>query len=311
MREARRFGERSRVLSSDVPKSKYFLICEGRKTERIYFEAVDSARDLIGIDPLIEIVPVVRSYSEEGWSNPKKLHDRLSKILKETADGKPSYRTLLDAMSYIFQEFDVLPNTSERVVWEMMRQVLEGRLRKSLDDTAEDLETDAVCILKECAFPGALDNLVSLIRAQSEFVYAEDLDTICLITDRDKDSFTSEQYEYVMSKCADDGFDFYVTNPCFEFWLLLHFDEVFELDHNRLLENEKVSSGRRYADDELRKLLGSYRKSAYKADKLVKDIDKAIENEKAFCEDAVGLKDNVGSNIGLLIGKMRGRKSNR
>ena len=33
-----------------------------------------------------------------------------------------------------------------------------------------------------------------------------------------------------------------LTNSCFEFWLLLHFDKVFELEQNKLLENPKVTA---------------------------------------------------------------------
>ena len=55
---------------------KYFLVYEGKETEEIYFEGVNQNRSMIGINPLIELVPVVRSYSEEGWSNPKKIVDR-------------------------------------------------------------------------------------------------------------------------------------------------------------------------------------------------------------------------------------------
>lgn len=101
------------------------------------------------------------------------------------------------------------------------------------------------------------------------------------------------------------GFLFCVTNPCFEFWLLLHFDEVFELDKEKLLENPKATAKRRYAENELRRICPHYNKSSYQAETLVKDIDKAIENEKKFCEDVESLKDSVGSNIGVLITQMR------
>lgn len=38
---------------------------------------------------------------------------------------------------------------------------------------------------------------------------------------------------------------------------------------------------------------------------MVKNIDKAIANEKKFCEDVVKLEDSLGSNIGKLIEIMR------
>lgn len=76
MRESRTFAERTKVLKSDETIKKYFLIYEGTNTEMIYFDAVRSLREEIGINPLIELVPVIRSFSEEKWSNPKKILDK-------------------------------------------------------------------------------------------------------------------------------------------------------------------------------------------------------------------------------------------
>ena len=115
----------------------------------------------------------------------------------------------------------------------------------------------------------------------------------------------NNQYQYVIDKCEEMGFGLYVTNPCFEFWLLLHFDGVFELDREKLLKNPKVTAKRRYVEQELRRIWPGYNKSSYRAEELVKDIDNAINNEKEFCEDIVQLENSVGSNIGKLIIDMR------
>ena len=73
MREKKSFATRTRVHASDEVRKKYFLVFEGKNTEEIYFDAIDRNRNEIGISPIIDIVPVLRSYSEEGWSNPKKI----------------------------------------------------------------------------------------------------------------------------------------------------------------------------------------------------------------------------------------------
>jgi hypothetical protein len=150
---------------------------------------------------------------------------------------------------------------------------------------------------------------ISEVIKNGEITYAEGFDKICLIVDRDRKSFISppqnNQYAYVVKKCKEMNFGFYVTNPCFEFWLLLHFDEVFALDQNKMLLNPKVASKRRYAEDELRKVFPNYKKTRYDAKFLVNSIDKAIENEKKFCEDIEKLESNLGSNLGELIYEMR------
>ena len=88
----------------------------------------------------------------------------------------------------------------------------------------------------------------------------------------------------------------------------MHSDKVLELDKDKLLNNSKVTSKRRYAEDELRKIYSGYKKSSYHAEEFVKNIDIAIKNEKEFCEDIQRLKDSIGSNIGILIEDMRSWK---
>lgn len=58
MRESRIFAERTKVFSSDKTLRKYFLVYEGSNTEVLYFDAVNAMREYIGINPLIEVVPI-------------------------------------------------------------------------------------------------------------------------------------------------------------------------------------------------------------------------------------------------------------
>ena len=51
----KRFADTEKKLE---PKCKYFIACEGRKTEYQYFKGLIEARDELHILPLIEIVPI-------------------------------------------------------------------------------------------------------------------------------------------------------------------------------------------------------------------------------------------------------------
>ena len=113
------------------------------------------------------------------------------------------------------------------------------------------------------------------------------------------------EFKIVLQQCLAKGIQFAVTNPCFEFWLLMHFEDVRELNDKQLLENPLVTSKRRYTEQELRNRLPKYEKSRYDALTLVKNIDIAIKNEKRYCEDLEKLESAIGSNIGLLICEMR------
>ena len=125
MREKRTFAERTRVFLSDKTLRKYFLVYEGSVTEAIYFEAVDSMRDIIGISPLIKLIPVIRSYSEDGWSNPKKILNRVIENLEESRTNQISYETLLNRIMDYFYEQKIITSSKvqARSVWNTMCRI--------------------------------------------------------------------------------------------------------------------------------------------------------------------------------------------
>ncbi len=114
MRESRTFAERTKVLKSDEVTKKYFLVYEGSETEILYFDAIYSLREEIGINPLIELIPIIRSFSEEGWSNPKKILDRVIENLQESKEKCISYETLLNRIMDYLYEMKVI--TTSRVL---------------------------------------------------------------------------------------------------------------------------------------------------------------------------------------------------
>lgn len=310
MRESRTFAERTKVLKSDETIKKYFLIYEGTNTEMIYFDAVRSLREEIGINPLIELVPVIRSFSEEKWSNPKKILDRIIQNLDESAKRTMTYESLMNRIMDYFYDTEIIAMSKVMAynVCKTMQEVCKENLEKSLDDIVEDVEDACGVFVEYLEKKYQLENVISDISEIIEnggITYDKTLDKICLIVDRDKDSFVSGQYKYVVDKCKECGFMLCVSNPCFEFWLLLHFDEVLSLDKDKLLNNPKMNAKRRYAEYSLKIVYPGYRKSSYCAERFVKNIDIAIENEKKFCEDINELEHTVGSNIGVLIEEMR------
>ena len=104
MREKRNFAERTKISKEDRTRKKYFLVFEGSRTEEIYFDTINELKGKIGINPLIEIISIERTYSEYGWSNPKKILEQLLKDLEEIEDEKLSYKTLVDKIMEIIVE---------------------------------------------------------------------------------------------------------------------------------------------------------------------------------------------------------------
>ena len=143
---------------------------------------------------------------------------------------------------------------------------------------------------------------------ERQFVtYEEGYDKICLIADRDKQSFKEDQYDYVVETCKEKGYNFYISNPCFELWLLLHFEEILDMDREKLLANPKepAHSKRRFLEKQLSLLMNGYNKNNLQFSKIADKVSIAIENEKQFCENINELKTELGCNIGLLIKEMQ------
>ena len=267
MKESRTFAERTRVFSTDKTLKKYFLVYEGSETEVLYFNVVETMREEIGINPLIELIPIIRSYSEDGWSNPKKILDRIIENLEESKTNRISYETLLNRIMDYFYESKVITTSKilAKSIWNTMCKICYESLNESLDYEVEDVESACSIILQTLGKEYELMNVVSDISniiKNGGITYSEGFDKICLIIDRDRKSFIAtpenNQYDYVVNTCEEKMFGLYITNPCFEFWLLLHFDKVFELEQNKLLENPKVTAKRRYVEQELRKILPGY-----------------------------------------------------
>ena len=312
MRERKNFAERTRISKEDRTRKKYFLVFEGNRTEGIYFNAINELKDKIGINPLIEIISIERTYSEYGWSNPKKILEQLLKDLEEIEDGKLSYKTLVDKiMEIIVEDKNFSLKISKKSNLKEVIEDIENEI-ESLENTVKNIEEDCITLLsiitkKVFLVKEEIANILEKVLeniGNQQITYSEDIDKMCLIVDRDKKSFKEEQYNYVKEECKRKNFKFYVTNPCFEFWLLLHFDEVHSINREKLLENKRASSKVRYVESELKKYF-PYNKNKYNAELLIEKIDLAIENEKRFCEDIEELKDKLGSNIGLLIKELK------
>ncbi|PKM71456.1 MAG: abortive phage resistance protein [Firmicutes bacterium HGW-Firmicutes-17] len=312
MRLKNKFGVRTPTKTEDEPRKKYFLVFEGEKTEIIYFDAVNDLREEIGINPLIELTPLIRSYNEPVWSNPKKILERILQNIAEFESGSMTYNTLINhVIDYLIEEDIIEKNIQAKSIFNILKWYCEEDAKKELTDIISDLEKECVIIAshldKASCIPAISEDISNILKNQ-KITYDEDFDKICLIVDRDRKSFICnpkiDQYSYVLDTCKKKEFGFYVTNPCFEFWLLLHFDEVHTLDRTLLLENHKVKRRRTHAEQQLKKLMPGYQKSSYDAHVLVKKIDTAIKNSKDYCNDIVNLENTVGSNLGILIEEM-------
>lgn len=123
--------------------------------------------------------------------------------------------------------------------------------------------------------------LLQLKTFQTEYNIEKD-DELWVVVDRDR--WEEKMMADVARHCSNSGnFQFCVSNPCFELWLLLHLEDVSLYDDStkrKLYENKKTSKGRSsstWLKKKMKQLLGSYHESDYNAFALLPHIQIAIE----------------------------------
>lgn len=98
-----------------------------------------------------------------------------------------------------------------------------------------------------------------------------------------------------------------VSNPCFEFWLLLHIKKISEYSQEELeliLKNSKVTSKKNYVDDQLTKILGSYNKSNPKPENYIPHIKTAIQQAKELDFENESFPTKLGSHVYKITEKL-------
>lgn len=302
MRIKSQFG--NRVSDKREPKKKYYMVYEGIETEVQYFDGI---KEIIenGRKQLIEIIPIFRSFHEENWSNPTKIVQLMKDFFSNETEKE--VELFVNKIIDFINQDGGLCSVFNMDAWKkhILDRLLELGIQKtdkiSKDKCLESINT----IFSELSLKDLIPQLHTYFESQ-KVTYSKDFDKICLIVDRDKQSFKEDQYDEVLKACQDNHYELYITNPCFEFWLLLHFDEVNTIDRAKLLENKKpkAKAKDRFITKELKKLLIGYRKNDIKFGELKNRITNAIRNEKLFCEDILSLKTELGSNVGTLIDEL-------
>lgn len=306
MRVAKPFGQRTETKREIV--RKFYLIYEGVKTEVAYFKGIIFHKNELNINSLVEIIPILRSYDETHFSNPKKILEILIPYLECNPLDDLTVKQFVDyIIDWLFEgEYILSQGIYNR---DNLKDKLVGLFTAS-DSKVTDIKKSAKTVSEFLASNLGIDNSVDEIDTylrQQNVTYDPEYDRVCLIADRDKQSFKPDQYEEVLATCEEKGFSLYISNPCFEFWLLLHYDEVLSMDKEMLLKNprEKPKAKKRFIEKQLGTLMGGYNKEKLDFSKLLDKVQCAIKNEKSFCEDIERLKVELGCNIGELLESMQ------
>lgn len=135
----------------------------------------------------------------------------------------------------------------------------------------------------------------------------EDIDRFVIVFDRD--SFkTPEKYLEFVNLAEKDNI-LAITSPCFELWLLLHYDGSVDIhirpNQKEILKNKKESNNHTFMSKKFASVSGMNSKSNLKVENLIKNVDTAIIQEKTVSQVAEEMATAIGSNIGVLIEELR------
>lgn len=261
------------------PKRVIFLSVEGTNTEIAYFNHVERNRKALGIDAIVHI-EVLRKYDTK--SDP----DNVLELLEEYVQFRES--------NLYEEEIEALRLKSYTT--EFIRSYLDNPSSLSKKDRHR--------------FEAVLrDEHIDLLYLNFLSKYHGEDDKFGIVIDRDQRSHTVEQMARVIKKCDSKSYLWYITNPCFEFWLLLHVSDIkteYSDSLEDILDNKVDEKGNSYVSNLLHAKTGQRKTIQAKIFEqfYLPNINSAIERAKAFASKNE-LIDNIGSNLGDLFPLLR------
>ena len=296
-------------LDKNKNRAKYFISFEGVKTEFQYFQGIINNKELLNITDDIEIILLIRNHSYLGWSNPLKVFNRTKFCIDNLSRNERNVSSFISSIvEYSFYNSPLLSKREDAsllyddLIYHMdifFNLKKEDNINFN-DHIAIDISSFISHVIKNRYSLHEIDTFIN-----NQFTpFNPNKDKVCLIVDRDKRSVTDKQYQLLINKCFNNNYDLYISNPCFEFWLLLHFNEVFDIDIEILLDNPKIEIENdtiNFTEYQLKKILPNFEKNNICFNDLIKKIPMAIDNELKFSQDIIKLQSVLGSNVGLLI----------
>ncbi|CAA6807169.1 MAG: Unknown protein [uncultured Campylobacterales bacterium] len=137
--------------------------------------------------------------------------------------------------------------------------------------------------------------------------FDDSYDLFWIVVDREKQESKKVNLTNAIKTCKEHNIQVSLTNPAFEFWLLLHFD-ISKYSRSDLLENKKTSEqSKRFLETALISEIGQYNKSKLDTKFITfKNISLAVEQEVKFENDLDKIIDKLGSNVGNLMKEILG-----
>jgi len=301
------FGDR-RTGESKLRK-KYFFAFEGKESEGIYFKGLLRKYQKLSKNPvLFEVIMFARTKIHDGESHPQKVFSLVLKCLQgdTISETDCTYRDLLEGF-FSYYQTELSKGKVKSIAFRAGQKILSARHLK--EDTFINQDEAKIVLEKleeyceeHLTIKGGAVNVraVFLEIQRDDIVFDKEIDDVCLIVDRDKGSFFEHQYDAVCNDCLQAGYRLFVTNPCFEFFLLLHKTDGKEYSQRELLDNKKVKK-KTFAERKLKDYVTDYKKEKYSFESFEGEVEIALINAKHYATDLGDLKSLPGSNLPGLV----------
>ena len=268
-------GNRFERPETQSIKRVVFLSVEGEVTERRYFEFVRESRETLGIKSVVEIHVLRRGDSS---SSPEKVVELLENYLEVRNNN--DFLAEVDKLELKHYDKEFIHKYLEAP------DTIDVKEKRQFEGFLKEEQLDLTYLLFLNKFKGS-DN--------------GENDVFGIVIDRDAGNHSPENMARIFDECDEKGYRCFLTNPRFEFWLLLHVADVKSeypdelekmLDFNdetvdkHLLE--KTGGGKKIQ----RKIFDTY---------FLPNIDTAIERANGLCTSRNELLDQLGSTLGELF----------
>lgn len=272
-------GNRFERPETQSIKRVVFLSVEGEVTERRYFEFVRESRETLGIKSVVEIHVLRRGDSS---SSPEKVVELLENYLEVRNNN--DFLAEVDKLELKHYDKEFIHKYLEAP------DTIDVKEKRQFEGFLKEEQLDLTYLLFLNKFKGS-DN--------------GENDVFGIVIDRDAGNHSPENMARIFDECDEKGHRCFLTNPRFEFWLLLHVADVKSeypdelekmLDFNdetvdkHLLE--KTGGGKKIQ----RKTFDTY---------FLPNIDTAIERANGLCTSRNKLLDQLGSTLGELFELLR------
>ena len=272
-------GNRFERPETQSIKRVVFLSVEREVTERRYFEFVRESRETLGIKSVVEIHVLRRGDSS---SSPEKVVELLENYLEVRNNN--DFLAEVDKLELKHYDKEFIHKYLEAP------DTIDVKEKRQFEGFLKEEQLDLTYLLFLNKFKGS-DN--------------GENDVFGIVIDRDAGNHSPENMARIFDECDEKGYRCFLTNPRFEFWLLLHVADVKSeypdelekmLDFNdetvdkHLLE--KTGGGKKIQ----RKIFDTY---------FLPNIDTAIERANGLCTSRNELLDQLGSTLGELFELLR------